>query len=180
MTSSSKTTFDESVHDVFRPRVGNYVEGSTNGVGLRIAIVCARFNGAITSRLLTGALDALDAAGVGRSDVSVAWVPGAFEVPLLADALVRSASGVDAVITLGAVIRGETGHYEVVAGECARGIQDVQLSTRVPVIFGVLTTNTVDQALERSLPDQSNKGRESALSALAMVSVLGQGSIANS
>ena len=180
MTSSSKTTFDESVHDVFRPRVGNYVEGSTNGVGLRIAIVCARFNGAITSRLLTGALDALDAAGVGRSDVSVAWVPGAFEVPLLADALVRPASGVDAVITLGAVIRGETGHYEVVAGECARGIQDVQLSTRVPVIFGVLTTNTVDQALERSLPDQSNKGRESALSALAMVSVLGQGSIANS
>ena len=86
----------------------------------------------------------------------------------------------DAVIALGAVIRGDTGHYELVAGECARGIQDVQLSTRVPVIFGVLTTNTIEQALERSLPDESNKGRESALSALAMVSVLSQGSIANS
>jgi 6,7-dimethyl-8-ribityllumazine synthase len=84
------------------------------------------------------------------------------------------------VIALGAVIRGDTGHYELVAGECARGIQDVQLSTRVPVIFGVLTTNTIEQALERSLPDESNKGRESALSALAMVSVLGQGSIASS
>ena len=178
MTSSSKTTFDESVHDVFRPRVGNYVEGSTNGVGLRIAIVCARFNGAITSRLLTGALDALDAAGVGRSDVSVAWVPGAFEVPLLADALVRSASGVDAVITLGAVIRGETGHYEVVAGECARGVQDVQLRSGVPVIFGVLTVNTVKQALERSLPDDTNKGREAVHTAIEMVRALREGFVA--
>jgi 6,7-dimethyl-8-ribityllumazine synthase len=86
----------------------------------------------------------------------------------------------DAVITLGAVIRGDTGHYELVAGECARGVQDVQLSTRVPVIFGVLTTNTVEQALERSMPDETNKGREAALSALAMVSVLGQGTVASS
>ena len=85
----------------------------------------------------------------------------------------------DAVIALGAVIRGDTGHYEFVAGECARGLQDVQLSTRVPVVFGVLTTNTIDQALERSGDDESNKGRESALTALEMVSILRQGSLAS-
>jgi 6,7-dimethyl-8-ribityllumazine synthase len=107
-------------------------------------------------------------------------VPGAFEIPLTALAYADADRPYDAVITLGAVIRGGTGHYELVAGECARGVQDVQLSTRVPVIFGVLTTNTIEQARERSLPDESNKGRESALSALAMVSVLRQGSIANS
>ena len=85
----------------------------------------------------------------------------------------------DAVITLGAVIRGDTGHYELVAGECARGVQDVQLSTRVPVVFGVLTTNTIDQALERSRDDDTNKGRESAITALEMVSLLRQGTLAN-
>jgi 6,7-dimethyl-8-ribityllumazine synthase len=85
---------------------------------------------------------------------------------------------VDVVITLGAVIRGDTGHYDVVAGECARGVQTVQLQTGVPVIFGVLTTNTIEQALERSLPDETNKGRESALTGLEMVSLLAQGSLA--
>jgi 6,7-dimethyl-8-ribityllumazine synthase len=106
--------------------------------------------------------------------------PGAFEIPLAALAYADADRPYDAVITLGAVIRGDTGHYELVAGECARGVQDVQLSTRVPVIFGVLTTNTVEQALERSQPDETNKGRESALSALAMVSVLRQGTLAPS
>jgi 6,7-dimethyl-8-ribityllumazine synthase len=130
--------------------------------------------------LLEGALDALDKAGVDRRDISIAWVPGAFEIPLAALAYADGSRPYDAVITLGAVIRGETGHYELVAGECARGVQDVQLSTRVPVAFGVLTTNTLDQALERSRPDDTNKGRECAHTALAMVSVLSQGSLADS
>lgn len=180
MTSSDETTFDDSVLETLRQRVGESLEASIGGRGLRIALVCARFNGAITTRLLVGALDALDEAGVDRRDISLAWVPGAFEIPLVALSYADADRPYDAVITLGAVIRGDTGHYELVAGECARGVQDVQLSTRVPVIFGVLTTNTVDQALERSQPDETNKGRESALSALAMVSVLRQGTIATS
>jgi len=180
MSSSKETAFDPSVLEGLRGRAGESLEPEALGAGLRVAIVCARFNGAITVRLLDGALVALDAAGVERADVSVGWVPGAFEIPLLALAYADAERPYDAVITLGAVIRGETGHYEVVAGECARGVQDVQLSTRVPVIFGVLTVNTLDQALERSLPDATNKGREAAESALAMVSVLRQGSVARS
>jgi 6,7-dimethyl-8-ribityllumazine synthase len=178
MTSSKDTAFDPEVLDGLRDRVGESLEPTATGRGLRVAIVCARFNGAITLRLLDGALAALTAAGVDRGDISVGWVPGAFEIPLLALAYADAERPFDAVITLGAVIRGDTGHYELVAGECARGVQDVQLSTRVPVIFGVLTTNTIEQALERSLPDETNKGREAAESALAMVSVLRQGSIA--
>jgi 6,7-dimethyl-8-ribityllumazine synthase len=180
MTSSDDTSFDESVVETFRSRVGESLEPTNAGRGLRVALVCARFNGAITTRLLTSALDALDEAGVDRRDVSIGWVPGAFEIPLLALSYADAERPYDAVITLGAVIRGDTGHYEAVAGECARGVQDVQLSTRVPVIFGVLTTNNVEQALERSLPDETNKGREAALSALAMVSVLRQGTVASS
>jgi len=178
MTSSDETTFDASMSEALRSRVGEYLEGTVNGRGLRIAVACARFNGAITVRLLDAALAALSEAGVDRSDISVGWVPGAFEVPLLALAYADGERPYDAVITLGAVIRGETGHYEVVAGECARGVQDVQLSTRVPVVFGVLTVNSVEQALERSLPDESNKGREAALTAIEMVTLLRQGSLA--
>ena len=178
MTSSDETSFDPSVTEALRSRVGEYLEGTSNGRGLRIAVVCARFNGAITTRLLDAALAALTDAGVDRSDVSIGWVPGAFEVPLLALAYADADRPFDAVITLGAVIRGETGHYEVVAGECARGVQDVQLSTRVPVVFGVLTVNSVEQALERSLPDETNKGREAALTAIEMVTLFRQGTLA--
>ena len=178
MTSSDDTELDPTTAEAFRLRVGEYLEGGHAGRGVRVGIVCSRFNGAITTRLLEGALATLAEAGVDRSDISIAWVPGAFEVPLVALAYADAQRPRDAVITLGAVIRGETGHYEVVSGECARGVQDVQLSTRVPIVFGVLTTNTVDQALARSLPDESNKGRESALTALEMVSVLRQGSLA--
>jgi 6,7-dimethyl-8-ribityllumazine synthase len=178
MTSSDGTAFDPAQSEVLRARAGEYLEGTANGRGLRVAIVCARFNGAITIRLLDAALTALFECGVDRADISVGWVPGAFEVPLMALAYADAERPYDAVITLGAVIRGDTGHYEVVAGECARGVQDVQLSTRIPVVFGVLTTNTVDQALVRSLPDETNKGRESALTAVEMVSVLRQGSLA--
>ena len=177
MTSSNETEFDPEVANAFRARVGDFLEGSHDGRGLRIGVACGRFNGGITSRLLEAALQTLHDAGVDRSDIVLAWVPGAFEIPLVASALATSARGVDAVITLGAVIRGDTGHYEVVAGECARGVQDVQLRTGVPVVFGVLTTNTVEQALERSMPDETNKGRESALTALEMVSILRHGSM---
>jgi 6,7-dimethyl-8-ribityllumazine synthase len=128
----------------------------------------------VTTRLLAGALDALTEAGVDRSDISVGWVPGAFEIPLLALAYADGERPRDAVLTLGVVIRGDTSHYDIVSGECARGVQDVQLSTRVPVAFGVLTTENVEQALERSLPDETNKGRETAHTALEMVNVLRQ------
>lgn len=178
MTSSSDTALDPKVVATLGERAGELLEPVPAGRGLRVGLVCAQFNGAITTRLLEGALSALEEAGVDRSDVSVAWVPGAFEIPLAALAYADAARPVDAVVTLGAVIRGETGHYEVVAGECARGVQDVQLSTRVPVIFGVLTTNTLEQALERSRDDETNKGREAARSALAMASLLRQGSLA--
>ncbi|MCU1363377.1 MAG: 6,7-dimethyl-8-ribityllumazine synthase [Acidimicrobiaceae bacterium] len=180
MTSSDETAFDDSVLETLRSRVGESLEPSSEGRGLRVALVCARFNGGITTRLLAGALDALEQTGVDRRDISLTWVPGAFEIPLAALAYADADRPYDAVITLGAVIRGDTGHYELVAGECARGVQDVQLSTRVPIIFGVLTTNTVEQALERSRPDETNKGRECVLSALAMVSVLRQGTLAPS
>ncbi|MFZ1062244.1 MAG: 6,7-dimethyl-8-ribityllumazine synthase [Acidimicrobiales bacterium] len=180
MTTSNETQFDPALAEALRARVGEYLEGSHDGRGVRVGIACSRFNGGVTTRLLEGALEALDDAGVDRRDVAIAWAPGAFELPLVARAFANAQRPVDAVITLGAVIRGETGHYDVVAGECARGVQDVQLAFGVPVVFGVLTVNTVDQALERSKPDATNKGRESALTALEMVSVLRQGSLSRS
>ncbi|MHB8431166.1 MAG: 6,7-dimethyl-8-ribityllumazine synthase [Acidimicrobiales bacterium] len=139
---------------------------------LRIGLVCAEFNGRITDRLLSGALDALSEEGCDLARVVVAWVPGAFELPLLAKRLSESGA-LDAVVCLGAVVRGDTGHYDFVAGECAAGLQRIQLDTGVPVVFGVLTTDTVDQALERSEPDHSNKGREAALCAISTAAVLG-------
>ena len=141
---------------------------------MRLGIACAEFNGGITLRLLDGALRALDEAGTDRRDVTVAWAPGAFELPLVARAFAQ-AGKVDAVLCLGAVIRGDTGHYDFVAGECASGIQQVQLATGVPVVFGVLTTDTLEQALVRSLPEESNKGREAALTAVQMVRLLRSG-----
>jgi 6,7-dimethyl-8-ribityllumazine synthase len=177
MTSSDETQLDPKKVLELQKRVGEYLEGSLVGRGVRVAIVCSRFNGALTTRLLEGALDVFRDAGVDRSDITVGWVPGAFEIPLMALAFADGERPVDAVITLGAVIRGDTTHYEIVSGECARGVQDVQLSTRVPVVFGVLTVNTLDQALVRSAKDENNKGREAATTALEMVSVLRQGSL---
>ncbi|MDA8074069.1 MAG: 6,7-dimethyl-8-ribityllumazine synthase [Actinomycetota bacterium] len=154
------------------PVVGSDVLAREPGIGggLRVGIACSRFNGALTWRLLEGALEALDECGVDRGDVSVAWAPGAFELPLVARALVGS--GADAVVCLGAVVRGETGHYELVAGECAAGIQRVQLDTGVPVAFGVLTTEDTGQALARSAPGEANKGREAAAVAVEMARLL--------
>jgi 6,7-dimethyl-8-ribityllumazine synthase len=146
--------------------------GSAGGFGPRIAFACAEFNGGISDRLLTGALDALKNAGWDLATVTVAWAPGAFELPLVAKVFAES-GGVDAVVCLGAVIRGDTGHYDFVAGECAAGIQRVQLDSGIPVVFGVLTTDTVDQALVRSQDDEMNKGREAALTAMEMICLLG-------
>jgi 6,7-dimethyl-8-ribityllumazine synthase len=136
-----------------------------------VGFACAEFNGGITDRMLVAALDELERAGCDLGSVVVAWVPGAFELPLVARAMAASGR-VDAVVALGAVIRGDTGHYDFVAGECAAGLQRVQLDSGLPVVFGVLTTDTVDQALVRSLPDQTNKGAEAARTALGTVAVL--------
>ncbi|HEX3947090.1 MAG TPA: 6,7-dimethyl-8-ribityllumazine synthase [Acidimicrobiales bacterium] len=170
MTSSELTALPGGALDGLGSRVGAVLRGDHLGQGLRVAVACALFNGGITWRLLEGALDGLADCGVDRLDVKVAWVPGAFELPLVARALADGMA--DAVIALGAVIRGDTGHYDFVAGECAAGLQRVQLDSGRPVVFGVLTTDTVDQALVRSLPDESNKGREAAMTAVEMARLL--------
>ncbi len=139
-----------------------------DGRGLRVAVACGRFNDGITRRLLDGVRRGLDAAGVKPDDVAEVWVPGAFELPLTAKTL-AAGGHVDAVICLGAVIRGDTSHYDLVAGEAARGIQQAALDTGVPVVFGVLTTENVEQALARSEPvGGHNVGEESAATAVEM------------
>jgi 6,7-dimethyl-8-ribityllumazine synthase len=148
-------------------------QGQLRGDGLRVAIAASRFNDFITERLLAGANDGLLRHGVDQSSITVAWAPGAFELPLVAQRLASSGE-YDAVICLGAVIRGATGHYEHVAGQCAAGIERVQLDTGVPVIFGVLTTENVEQAIERAGTKAGNKGFESAMTAIEMVDLLRQ------
>ena len=148
-------------------------EGSLDGTGLRVAIVCGRFNDLITERLLAGARDALRRHGVDEASVSVAWAPGAFEVPLVAQRFAGSGE-VDAVVCVGAVIRGATTHFDLVAGQCAAGVQRVQLDTGVPVVFGVLTTETIEQALERAGTKAGNKGFEAAGVAIEMADLLRQ------
>jgi 6,7-dimethyl-8-ribityllumazine synthase len=145
--------------------------GSLDGRGLRIAVACGRFNRDITDRLLEGTLSRLSSMGVSDRDVETVWVPGAFELPPVADACARSGA-VDAVICLGAVIRGETGHYDLIAGECAAGLQRVQLDTGLPVVFGVLTTEDHEQALERSGGRHGHKGEEAAETAVEMANTL--------
>lgn len=147
------------------------IEGGLDGTGLRVGIVCGRFNDFITERLLSGAEHHLARAGVAAADVTVVWVPGAFEVPLAAHRLAASGT-VDAVITLGAVIRGATGHYDVVAGQCAAGVQRASLDTGLPVVFGVLTTDTIEQAIERAGTKAGNKGAEAAATAVEMATLL--------
>jgi 6,7-dimethyl-8-ribityllumazine synthase len=140
-----------------------------DGTGLRIAIACGRFNDVITERLLKGARARLESLTV--NDVDEVWAPGAFELPLVAKALAGSGR-YDAVITLGAVIRGGTPHFEYVAGECAAGVLRVGLDTGVPVVFGVLTVDNVEQANERSVDGPGNKGAESAETAVEMAQLL--------
>lgn len=145
--------------------------GCPDGSGLRVGIIAARFNDHIVTLLRDGARRGLARAGVAATDVVEAWVPGAFELPLAAKALAGSGR-VDAVICLGTVIRGDTPHFDYVCGEAARGIQQAQLDTGVPVMFGVLTVETEQQALDRSGPGEDNKGDEAAIGAVEMALLL--------
>jgi 6,7-dimethyl-8-ribityllumazine synthase len=138
---------------------------------LRIAIVAARFNRFVVEQLVSGALDALERAGIGPEARALVWVPGAFELPLVADRL-ASSGRYDAVVALGAVIRGGTPHFDFVAGECASGLSRVALDHGLPVAFGVLTTDTIEQALERAGTGEGNKGFDAATTALEMAQTL--------
>jgi 6,7-dimethyl-8-ribityllumazine synthase len=138
-----------------------------DGNGLRIAIIGARFNDHIVTNLRDGALRGLERLGVADSDIMESWVPGAFELPLAAKVLAQTGK-VDAIICLGTVIKGDTPHFDYVCGEAARGIQDAQMSTGIPVMFGVLTVNTEQQAIDRSGPGIDNKGDEAAVGAVEM------------
>lgn len=151
--------------------MGQIFEGRLVGEGLRFAVVVARFNEFITGKLLEGACDALRRHGVADGDVDVAWVPGSLEIPLAAKRLADS-NRYDAVICLGAVIRGATPHFDYIAGEVAKGVAAVGLSTGVPVIFGVLTTDTIEQAIERAGTKAGNKGFEAAVAAIEMANLL--------
>jgi 6,7-dimethyl-8-ribityllumazine synthase len=146
-------------------------EGSLEARGRRFAVAVSRFNEVITGPLLEGALAAFRRHGIADDDVEVAWTPGAFELPLVAQRLAESGH-FDAVVCLGAVIRGETAHFDYVAGECARGIQDVALATGVPCIFGVLTTDSLALALDRAGGKHGNKGWEAATAGIEMAGLL--------
>ncbi|MEW9501790.1 6,7-dimethyl-8-ribityllumazine synthase [Jeotgalibacillus marinus] len=148
----------------------NIYEGHLVGTDLKIAIVVGRFNEFITSKLLGGAEDALKRHGVNDEDVSIAWVPGVFEIPVVAQRLAKSGK-YDAVITLGTVIRGATPHFEYVSGEVAKGVANIALNEGLPVIFGVLTTDTIEQAIERAGTKAGNKGWEAATAAIEMASL---------
>lgn len=176
MTSSDETALHTSDLDALSERGVRLALADprrASARGPRVSIVCSKFNGGISMRLCSGAIDGLVSSGLDVSDVSVAWVPGAFELPLAASHAIRE-GGADAVVCLGAVIRGDTAHFDFVAGECASGIQRVALDTGMPVVFGVLTTDDVAQALERSDPGERNKGYEAALTALEMLDLLPQ------
>lgn len=147
------------------------IEGGRSAKGLRIAIVAARFNHFVVDKLLAGAVETLTQAGISSQDLDIVRVPGAFELPLAARKLAAS-HNYDAVITLGAVIRGGTPHFDYVAGECARGVSQAARDSGVPVIFGVLTCDTLEQATERSGGAHGNKGADSALAAVEMADLL--------
>ena len=146
-------------------------EGKLVAQGIKVGIVAARFNEFITNKLLGGAIDGLVRHDVKEDDISVAWVPGAFEIPLVAAKMAKSGK-YDAVICLGAVIRGSTSHYDYVCNEVSKGIAAVALETGVPVLFGVLTTENIEQAIERTGSKAGNKGYDCALGAVEMVNLL--------
>ena len=148
-------------------------EGSLVASNIKVAIVAARFNEFITSKLIGGAMDGLSRHGVQEADIHLAWVPGAFEIPLVAAKLANSGK-YDAVICLGAVIRGSTSHYDYVCAEVSKGIATVSLQAQIPVLFGVLTTDTIEQAIERAGTKAGNKGFECGVGAIEMVNVLRQ------
>ena len=146
-------------------------EGKLVSEGIKVGIVCARFNEFIVSRLLGGCEDVLLRHGVQPDDISVAWVPGAFEFPLIASKMAKSGK-YDAVIALGAVIRGSTSHYDYVCSEVSKGVANVALNGDIPVMFGVLTTDTIEQAIERAGTKAGNKGADCAQDAIEMVNLI--------
>lgn len=147
------------------------IEGLLQAQGMRFALVVGRFNDFIGGKLVEGALDTLKRHGASDEDIAIAWVPGAFEIPLAARKLAISGK-YDAVITLGAVIRGSTPHFDYVAAEVSKGVAHVGLETGLPVIFGVLTTDSIEQAIERAGTKAGNKGADAALAAIEMVDLL--------
>jgi 6,7-dimethyl-8-ribityllumazine synthase len=146
-------------------------EGNLIGTGLKIGVVVSRFNELLGSRLLSGANDALVRHGVAEEDIDVAWVPGAFEIPLVAEKLAKSGH-YDAVIALGVVIRGGTPHFQYVAAEVSKGVAKVSLDSGVPVMFGVITADTIEQAVERAGTKAGNKGWEAASAAIEMARLM--------
>lgn len=151
--------------------MGKILEGNFNGENIKVAIVAGRFNEFITGKLLSGALDALVRHGVDEGNIDIAWVPGAFEIPLVAQ---KAASGdkYDAVICLGVVIRGATPHFDFVCAEVSKGIAQVSLEEKKPIIFGILTTESIEQAIERAGTKNGNKGFEAGVSAIEMINLL--------
>lgn len=146
------------------------IEGAQKGPGLKFAIVVSKFNDFVTDRLQTGAIDALTSAGIGSDDICVIKVPGAFEIPFAAKEA-ASRGAVAAVVCLGCLIRGATAHFEYIASACAHGITDAAAATGVPMTFGVLTTNSVEEALERAGEGPANKGWEAAIAAVEMATL---------
>lgn len=153
--------------------MANIIEGYISGKNLKFGIVAARFNEFIVSKLVGGALDTLHRHETADSDIDVAWVPGAFEIPLAAKKMAESGK-YDAVLCLGAVIRGSTTHYDYVCNEVSKGVAQVGLQTGVPTIFGVVTTENIEQAIERAGTKAGNKGADAAMAAMEMVSLLGK------
>ena len=151
--------------------MANVFEGYLNGKDLKIGIVVARFNEFITNKLLGGAIDTLRHHETDEANIDVAWVPGAFEIPLVAKKMAESKK-YDAVICLGAVIRGSTSHYDYVCNEVSKGVAQVGLQTGVPTIFGVVTTENIEQAIERAGTKAGNKGADAAMAAMEMASLL--------
>lgn len=151
--------------------MGKTYQGSLVGTELRIGIVVGRFNEFITNQLLQGALNTLDRHGVQEENIDVAWVPGAFEIPLVAHKMARNDS-YDAVITLGTVIRGATPHFDYVCNEAAKGVSNASVQTDKPVIFGILTTESIEQAIERAGTKAGNKGAEAATAAIEMANLM--------
>ena len=146
-------------------------EGKLVSEGVKVGIVVARFNEFITSKLLGGAIDGLKRENVKEDDIDVAWVPGAFEIPLIAKKMAESKK-YDAVICLGAVIRGATSHYDYVCAEVSKGVAQVSMNADIPVMFGILTTDTIEQAVERAGTKAGNKGYDCALGAIEMVNLM--------
>ena len=153
--------------------MANIIEGYISGKGLKFGIVAARFNEFIVSKLVGGALDTLHRHEAADSDIDVAWVPGAFEIPIAAKKMAESGK-YDAVLCLGAVIRGSTTHYDYVCSEVSKGVAQVGLQTGVPTIFGVVTTDNIEQAIERAGTKAGNKGADAAMAAMEMASLLGK------